>query len=71
MINYQPMKNQMKSNQIKSDPAALWDRLHQPAITRVEALKQVRATIPLHPNAEREFQTKSAGCETGPPPTEN
>ncbi len=44
------------SDKIKSDPEELRDRLNQPAVTRFEMLRQVRASVPLSPNAEREFQ---------------
>jgi hypothetical protein len=44
------------SDKIKSDPEALRDRLNQPAVTRFEVLQQVRASVPLSPKAEQEFQ---------------
>jgi len=44
------------SNKIKSDPEALRDRLNQPAVTRFEVLRQVRADGPLSASAEREYQ---------------
>jgi hypothetical protein len=46
----------MHTEKIQPDPEALKARLNQRYVTRVEALKQFRLTMPLLPNAEREFQ---------------
>jgi hypothetical protein len=46
---------QSMSNKITYDPARLKSRLSQPRMTRVEALKQFQATIPLSPSARKEL----------------
>ncbi|HUD48351.1 MAG TPA: hypothetical protein VMR33_16075 [Candidatus Baltobacteraceae bacterium] len=43
-------------DRIQPDPDALQDLLSQPAVTRLEVLRQVRESVPLHPNAQRELE---------------
>ncbi len=59
------------NQKIQSDPAQLRDRLNQPRFTRVEALRQIRATIPLSPSAEKELQESDARSANGLKKTES
>jgi len=59
------------SQKIQSDPDELRARLNQPYTTRVEALRQIRATIPLSPSAEKELQESDARSANGLKKTES
>jgi hypothetical protein len=56
----------MKNNdKIQPDPEALKARLNQRFVTRAEALKQFRSTMPLLPHAERELQQSQIASING------
>ena len=59
------------NQKIQSNPARLRDRLNQPYTTRVEALRQIRATIPLSLSAEKELQESDARSANGQKKTES
>jgi hypothetical protein len=56
------MKNTEK---IQPDPEALKARLNQRFVTRAEALRQFRSTMPLLPHAERELQQSEHASANG------
>jgi hypothetical protein len=53
------------STKIPFDAARLKSRWSQPRMTRVEALKQLRATMPLTPSALKELQSSNGGSKSG------
>ncbi|MGA2852697.1 MAG: hypothetical protein ABSE90_00995 [Verrucomicrobiota bacterium] len=59
------------SVKIPFDAMRLKSRLSQPRMTRVEALKQLQATMPLTPSALKELQSSNGGSGNGPKKTAN